>query len=280
MLRLLVMHGNEEHLFAMPEGEALLGSAADNDIVLRIAGVSRRHARLRRIPGGVEVLDRESKNHLFVAGQQVRRAVLTPGLRVQVGAAWLQVEEVSSSEEALARLSHSSSDLAVCPPRLTVAAEPATDPRELSPADAALALAYHVAQVGVGVPGQRKDLLARIKATLGAEAFASFERRLRGKLRVWETEGSFLPEETERLSLLAAPGIARDQLLLKRTGRLLLAGRDNWFLGARFVEESLARESWRRELLRVLAHQFFQPVRSLDEIDAAEARRVAGAHRR
>jgi hypothetical protein len=274
MLRLLVTHGNEEHLFAAPEGEALLGSAADNDIVLRIAGVSRRHARLRRIPGGVEVLDRESKNHLFVAGQQVRRAVLTPGLRVQIGAAWVEVEEVSSSEEALARLSQSSSDLSVRPPCLTVAADPATDPRNLSPADAALALAYHVAQVGVGVPGRRQDLLVRIKATLGAEALASIERRLRGKLRVWESEGSFLPEETEHLSVLAAPGVAREQLLLKRTGRLLLAGRDHWFLAARFVEESLARESWRKELLRVLAHQFFQPVKRLDDIDSAEARRV------
>jgi hypothetical protein len=281
VLRLLITHGHEEHVLAVPEGEALLGSATDNDIVLRVPGVSRRHARLRRIPGGIEVLDRESKNHLFVAGQQVRRAVLTPGLRVQVGAAWLEIEEVSSAEQALALLSRSSSELLPRPGSATVTADPEADSHGSSPADAALALAHHIAQVGVGVPGQRKDLLARIKATLGAEAFASFDRRRRGKLRVWESEGGFLPEETELLSaLVEGAGDNREQVILKRTGPLLLAGCDSWFLGAKFADEALAREGWRKELLRVLAHQLFPPVRSLDAVDSAEAHRVLALVRR
>src|ERR671918_3004607 len=103
MLRLLAIHGKEEQVFAVPEGEATLGSAPGSNIPLRIHGVSRRHALVRRAPGGVEVVNLKSKNGVLVEGRKVNRAVLTPGLRVQIGSAWLALEEVPSSEEPLAR---------------------------------------------------------------------------------------------------------------------------------------------------------------------------------
>ena len=102
MLRLLVTYGREEQGFALPEGEAKLGSASENDIVLHVPGVSRRHALIQRCPGGVELIDQGSKNGIFVEGTRVTRAILTPGLRAQIGTAWIEVEELSSIERELA----------------------------------------------------------------------------------------------------------------------------------------------------------------------------------
>src|SRR4030095_13001183 len=108
MYRLPATYGYEEKVFPVPVGEAQLGSASENDIVLRATGVSHRHALVRRRPEGVEVVDLESKNGLFVERQRVKRAVLSPGLRLQIGIAWLEVEEVSSAEAALFMLQESS----------------------------------------------------------------------------------------------------------------------------------------------------------------------------
>src|SRR5579864_5031449 len=104
MLRLLAVHGQEELVFEIPENEGRLGSAPDNELVLHVRGISRRHALVRRCPGGVELVDLGSKNGFFVEGLRVRHAFLTPGLRIQIGAAWLEVEEVSSSQAELTLL--------------------------------------------------------------------------------------------------------------------------------------------------------------------------------
>lgn len=276
MLRLIVTHGREEQVFAVPLGEAKLGSASENDIVLRIPGVSRRHAIVRRCPGGVELIDKGSKNGILVAGSRVERTVLTPGLRLQIGAAWLEVEEGSSIGEALLRLLRDSSEVVRTPPSITAFLKAGTDPRSLSPANAALALAYHVGEAGVGLPGKRADLLARIKGTLGAEAFVSFERTRRGSVRILESEGGFSPEDTKLLGSLAecARSALPERTVLKRAGRLLFSGREPWFFGARFAEEVLAQEGWRKDLLRFLAHEFFASVRNLDDLNASEAYRV------
>src|SRR5262249_52735889 len=155
-----------------PECEARIGSAPENDIVLHIKGVSRRHAVVRHCSEGVEIMDQRSTNGLLIAGARIERTVLTPGLRVQIGAAWIEVEEVSSSGEVLAHLLQISSEEAIPPYLRTATVEPRSDPRVQSPDDATLALAYHIARVGVGFPGQRADLLLRIRATLGADVFA------------------------------------------------------------------------------------------------------------
>jgi hypothetical protein len=276
MLRLLATHGQEERVFEIPEGEARLGSAPENELVLRVPGISRRHALVRRSPGGVEVVDLGSKNGLFVEGRRVKRALLTPGLRIQIGAAWLEVEEVFSSQAGLMLLLQDSSEGAASPSLSTMIAEPAADLQSRSPAEAALALAYHIAQRGVALPGKRTDLVARIKATLGAEAFLSFERRRSGGLRILESEGALLSADTQVLASLAADASASPfrQVILKRAGPILVAGRGPWFLGAKLADESLAQEGWRKDFLRFLVHRFFLPLRTLDDLNASEAQRV------
>jgi hypothetical protein len=276
MLRLLVYHGSEEQVFAVPEREAKLGSALENDLVVRAPGVSRRHALVRRAPGGVEVVDLGSKNGLYVEGRKLDRAVLTPGLPIQIGTAWMEIEDISSSHESLALMLQAPSRRIVQPSFTTATLTSSEDISGHSPADAALALARRIAEAGVGFPGARAGLLARIKETLGAEAFASFERTRLGKLLTWESTGEFSPEDIGILAPLAADtrSSSREQVVLTRQGRLLLAGRDVWFLGAKFSDKSLSREGWRKDLLRFLVHQFFSPVRSLDEVNSSEASRI------
>lgn len=276
MLRLVVTHGNEEQVFAVPEGEVKLGSASENELLVRTPGISRRHALVRRVTGGVEVVDLGSKNGLVAEGQRVMSTILTPGQWLQIGAAWLGIEEISASEESLALMLHAPPRRTAPPPFTTETLTSSGGLASPSPVDAALALACHIAEVGVGLPGARIDLLARIKDILGAEAFASFERTRRGKLLIWESADEFSPEDVGILASLATETrpSSREQVIFTRQGRLLLAGRDVWFLGARFPEESLAREGWRKDLLRFLAYQFFSPVRSLDDVNSSEASRV------
>lgn len=260
MYRLLATHGYEEQVFPVPESEAYLGSASENDIVLRANGVSRRHALVRRQPEGVEVLDQGSKNGLFVEGRRVKRALLTPGLRLQIGIAWLEIEELSSSEAVLFML-QDSSERSACPPSITAIVRADTDPRSLSPANAVLALAYRIAQAGVGLPGKRTDLIVRLKATLGAEAFASFERTRRGSVRILESEGAFSAEEIKLLGSLAegARSSIPEHMILKRAGRLLLAGRNPWFLAARFAEERFRPRGVAERLLPVPRARVLRP---------------------
>jgi hypothetical protein len=278
MLRLLVTYDSEEQRFAIPEGGAKLGSASGNDIVLRIPGISRRHAVLRRRSGGVEVTDLGSTNRLLVEGERVSQAMLTPGLRLQIGYAWIEVRETSSSEQAFARLSEHRSGGSVRPPAMaTATAEPQEHLENPSPEEAALTLALYIAKVGVGQPEERADLLLRMKAALGAEAIATLDTTCQGRPRMWEKNGTFSPAEEEELSALAKRTrmtSGRGQAIMKRAGRTLIAGGDSWFLVARFAEEALAREDWRKEFLRFLASQIFAPVRRLRDVDRAEASRV------
>ena len=276
MLRLVLYSGSEEQTFMVPEREAKLGSALENDLVVRAPGVSRRHAIVRRVPGGVEVIDLGSKNGLHLNGQRVERAILASGLPVQIGTAWIEVEEISSSQQSLTRMLWDPTAPATHASPLTVTLDSEGDPKSHSPADIALALACHIVQSGAGLPGARADLLLRVKATLGADAFGSFERTRSGKLLLWEAAGDFLPEDTRRLASLASDArlSSGDQVTLTRSGSFLLAGRNEWFLGAKFPEESPTREGWRKDLLRFLVHQLFPSVRSLDDVSSSEASRV------
>ncbi|HET6631100.1 MAG TPA: FHA domain-containing protein [Rhodanobacteraceae bacterium] len=64
--------------FALQDG-MVCGRHRDCDIRIESLEISRRHAQLNLVDGGVEVVDLESTNGSFVNGERVTRAVLHPG---------------------------------------------------------------------------------------------------------------------------------------------------------------------------------------------------------
>lgn len=82
-----VMTGvNAGQVFTLDGAEAVLGRTSDADVWLDDAGVSRRHAVIRRAQDGTfEIEDLRSTNGTFVRGERVERARLGRSDRVQVG---------------------------------------------------------------------------------------------------------------------------------------------------------------------------------------------------
>jgi len=118
--------------------------------------------------------------------------------------------------------------------------------------------------------------LARARACLGAEAFATFEITQRGRLRLLESVGELPAGETAILRPLAAGSrySEPEQVVFERLERFLLARKGTWLLAVRFRDESSTKESWRKDFIRFLAHQFFVPVRNLEDLSSAEASRA------
>ena len=69
----------------MAERTLRIGTAPDNDVVLRDASVSRHHAELQASAGGVWLVDLDSTNGTTIDGVRVARAALRDGSRITVG---------------------------------------------------------------------------------------------------------------------------------------------------------------------------------------------------
>ncbi len=79
-------------VFTLDEGALTVGREGSNGIVLAEEGVSRRHATLLRGPSGaVTVRDEGSANGVWVNGERIQEAVLSPGDTVQFGASVFRV---------------------------------------------------------------------------------------------------------------------------------------------------------------------------------------------
>jgi DNA-binding NtrC family response regulator len=174
MLRVTLRAGDRFQVFAVPAHPQVLGSGEDCELRFAGRGISRRHARLVGVEGGVRVEDVASRNGLWLRGKRCAEAVLAPGDRLQVGEAWLSVEEVSTSDaEAELRLPRSP----------TVAAEAVeqstgTPGAIVAPAGSMAAVLRlvrlleraPVAPVGAG----RERLLCEARGALGAQTLLVF----------------------------------------------------------------------------------------------------------
>lgn len=88
--------------FALGEGDNVVGSRLEGEVVLAERGVSRRHALVRVRAGRVEVEDLSSKNGTFVNGERVRTAAVQVGDELRFGSVALVLEEVASGDADLA----------------------------------------------------------------------------------------------------------------------------------------------------------------------------------
>lgn len=102
--------------------ELVIGRESGCDIVINIAEVSRRHARLRSEAGGYIVEDLGSTNGTFVNGQRISGPVaLRPGDRIQLGDAVTLAYQVEQYDMNATVVSPAGRQPATQPPRPPVA---------------------------------------------------------------------------------------------------------------------------------------------------------------
>ncbi|HWM93706.1 MAG TPA: sigma 54-interacting transcriptional regulator [Thermoanaerobaculia bacterium] len=170
MHRLIVRSSQGVRHLSWPVQPLRVGSAPGNDVVLDLPGVSRRHVLLVAMDGGVLAVDLGSKNGLLRAGTRQTETLLRPGESVQMGSAWLVLEEVSSAEAEMAlcfpagleapgeRVSQGETGAAVGDP-------------PFGSAQAALRLVRELERVPTRTAGRNLPvLLARSREALGAAA--------------------------------------------------------------------------------------------------------------
>lgn len=100
--RLREVEAAKPRRFLLRRGVNSLGSAADNDVVLAVRGVSRRHALVVVAAGAVTVEDLGSKNGTRVAGERVGTSPLGPGDELRLGPVRLRLEAVAAGDAVAA----------------------------------------------------------------------------------------------------------------------------------------------------------------------------------
>jgi hypothetical protein len=82
-----------ERVYRLDAPATLLGRSRQCDVVLNDPNVSRRHAEVRREGDGWVLVDLDSTNGVLVNGQEVKRAALADGDRLQLGTTALRFEK-------------------------------------------------------------------------------------------------------------------------------------------------------------------------------------------
>ena len=92
----------EPRTFQLTSSTVRIGSHKENDVVLRVAGVSRRHVVLTQVDGRLWVEDRGSKNGTWINGYRVTRATMELGDELSVGSVALRLEGAHPQDARLA----------------------------------------------------------------------------------------------------------------------------------------------------------------------------------
>lgn len=73
-----------------------VGRAVTNDCPVVDPTISRRHAELKVVPGGVEITDAGSSNGTFVNGVQIQQSIVVPGDQITFGKVVFRLEPMDS----------------------------------------------------------------------------------------------------------------------------------------------------------------------------------------
>ncbi len=90
------------HPKRFPIGGAIwrIGRSRENELVLDDISISRRHAEIQRGPDGTfTLLDRGSRNGIYVNGQQVHRHTLRENDMIEIGDVVLRFTEMSADDQ-------------------------------------------------------------------------------------------------------------------------------------------------------------------------------------
>ena len=75
----------------LPQGKVVVGSRAPADLVLKDSTVSGKHCSIEVVPGGVHIVDLESRNGTFYLATKIRDVVVSPGAVIEIGSSHLYV---------------------------------------------------------------------------------------------------------------------------------------------------------------------------------------------
>jgi len=93
------------------QNKMVIGRAAPSNVILDEEGVSRRHAQVELLPGGVvRVTDLDSSNGVRVAGRRVKFHPLRDGERLRLGDAVLTLVHFDDNKHLLAKNLRASSE--------------------------------------------------------------------------------------------------------------------------------------------------------------------------
>jgi sigma-B regulation protein RsbU (phosphoserine phosphatase) len=127
-----------EHLFSLGAQKTSIGRSPDQDLVLKEAFVSRRHALITRQNGGFELVDQNSSHGTFLNGKRVEHAKLKSGDTLQFGSLnasafrFLLPSSVSGDSVSSGRATELLSALSVFAPTDRNIPQPARDIEKLS----------------------------------------------------------------------------------------------------------------------------------------------------
>jgi DNA-binding NtrC family response regulator/pSer/pThr/pTyr-binding forkhead associated (FHA) protein len=263
MLRLRIALRNLVRTEHIERGELSIGSAAENDVVLDDAAVSRRHALVHRdeASGEVWITDRGSRNGLLLDGRRVERHKLRVGEAVQLGHAFVQVEDMPLDEIDLAIVRPAPSKPATGRHTITRDLTPGleSEPRRV------IELVRDLARAEVlGNSEEARSFLERARELVWAETIFTGSFGGDGQLAVRSVAGrpidDDIPGELLRLCARATP------LRATAEGRLFLVseGTGGRLLAAVFARPGAAN-AWRIELLEQLAEWTFASGNMRDE---------------
>ena len=127
-----------EHLFSLGAEKTSIGRSPDQDLILKEAFVSRRHALITRQNGGFELLDQNSSHGTFLNGKRVEHAKLKSGDTLQFGSLnasafrFILPSSISGDSVSSGRAAELLSALSVFAPTERGIPQPARDIEKLS----------------------------------------------------------------------------------------------------------------------------------------------------
>ncbi len=272
MLCLVARFKDDVLRYPIPSKDSLIGSSEENHLLLPFPGVSRTHARVRPVDGGILFTDLGSKNKLMVNAERHDEYLLIEGMALQLGRAILTIEEASTSDVELALSVHRTGGA-----NDRISAETG----ENFPAENALpspALALQLIREIESAPrtARRKlnEILHRARTLIESESLMILDAGTSVSaetFRILVSDGE-VPADTvlDELELITAEKRFDKQVVRSGGGFTLVvtpAGKKTktGFIAAVFNGKPASIEPWKKDLLLYLARRAFGETAKLPE---------------